>query len=90
MLINALLSFLAESLAALLLPLRMELLPLEVELKIAAFIGYIASAVGILAEYTHFAYLLALLGVAIAVDIVHTLYLALMWVLRKIPILSIR
>lgn len=90
MLINALLSFLAELLALLLEPLQMELLPLTVSVKIAEFLAQCAAGVAVIAEVTHFEYILALLGVCIAVDMVHTLYSVLMWILRKIPLLSIR
>lgn len=89
MLIDALLDFLVMLLGLLLEPLKMDVLPAQIALVVADFIGYISAACGIIAEYTHFTYLLALLGVCIAVDMVSTLYRALMWVLRKIPILNI-
>lgn len=56
---------------------------------IAQFLAYIASGVEIVATYTHFTYLLTLLGLVIAIDTFFMAYKFVMWVLRKLPFVNI-
>lgn len=50
---------------------------------------YIASACGIVANYTDLGYLLVLFGVILAIDMGIGVYHFVMWVIRKIPVLGI-
>lgn len=51
--------------------------------------SYISDGLGIIRYFTHFNYLLVLLGIILTVNAAVHLYGFVMWVLRKIPFLSI-
>lgn len=71
-------------------PINIPSFPDSIDAVLAQFIEYISFGAGILANYTHLGYLLTLFGVVIAVDVGIMLYHFVMWILKKIPMLSIR
>lgn len=89
MIVTSLLSLFVSVLHVLLLPLQLVDLPPEA-LSVLQTIGiYIEDGCKIVAAYTHFNYLLILLDFVILIDSMHTAYLIIMWVLRKIPMWGI-
>ncbi len=90
MIIKMLLDVLYSVFSVLTAPINIPQFPAEVQTAIDTMLGYISAGVGILANYTHLGYLLTLFGLVIAVDIGIMLYHFVMWILKKIPMLSIR
>lgn len=69
-------------------PINIPTLPSNVQVFLNQAFDYISAGVGILANYTDLGYLLVLLGVVIGIDIGIAIYHFVMWVIRKIPMLS--
>lgn len=72
----------------LLLVINIPELPEQVMEYVNTFFDYMASGGGIVANYTPLGYLLVLLGVLIAVDVGIMVYHFVMWIIRKIPMVS--
>lgn len=89
MLIEALLNLIVALLHVLFLPLQIDSLPDQISQTLLLFIGYIADGVAVVAAYTHFSYLLVLLGIVIVVNGIYFSYSVIMWILKKIPFLGI-
>lgn len=53
------------------------------------FLEYLSVGVSFVATYTHYPFLVTLLGIIIAIDIAISLYKLVMFVLKKIPFLNI-
>lgn len=64
-------------------------LPEQATGYINTLFDYMASATGIVANYTPLNYLLILFGLILAVDAAILIYKFIMWILRKIPVLGI-
>lgn len=64
-------------------------LPETVQGYIDTLFDYIVAGTGIVANYTPLSYLLALFAIVLAVDVGLLLYKFVMWVIRKIPVISI-
>lgn len=90
MIVEALLNLVALLIGALLTPLRLASLPDRVLTVVQAGLGYVFNGFAIVAAYTHFDFLLALFAICVAVDAIMLTYKGIMWILRKIPFLSIR
>lgn len=88
MIIEMLLTALFNVFKLLTTPINIPPLPANVNDFLNQAFDYISAGVGILANYTDFGYLLVLLGVIIAIDIGVAVYHFVMWVIRKIPMLS--
>ena len=89
MIIEALLNVIAGFLAVLLYPLQLAQLPDNIADIMVTLLGYLADGVAIVAAYTHFTFLVVLFEIVIAIDILYTLYIIVMWILRKIPFLGV-
>ncbi len=50
---------------------------------------YLSSGLAFVAAYTHLPYLLTLFSIALVVDAVILTYRIVMWILRKIPLISV-
>lgn len=85
MIITALLSLVVSVLHVFLLPLQLIDLPPDVASVFQTISIYVEDGCKIVAAYTHFSYLCVLLDFVILLDAMHTAYLIIMWVLRKIP-----
>lgn len=85
MIIELLLSALYNVFSLLTTPMNIPQLPENATQYITEFFGYLETGAGILANYTHFAYIMSLFGIIIAVDVGIKLYHFVMWVIRKIP-----
>lgn len=90
MLIETLLNVIMAFLRLLFLPIQIENLPETVASTIQLFLVYMADGVAIVAAYTHFSYLLVLLGIVVVIDLVYTVYIVLMWIIKKIPFLGVQ
>ena len=64
-------------------------LPTQAEEYITMFFGYLETGASILSNYTPLPYLMTLFGVILAIDVGIQLYHFIMWILRKIPMLSV-
>lgn len=64
-------------------------MPEEIQEVILQVIDYLTTGIALLANWTHFGYLLVLFGVVLAVDTGILLYQLIMWFVRKIPMLGI-
>lgn len=53
------------------------------------FFDYLVAGAGLLANYTPLAYLMTLFGIILAVDGGILIYHFIMWILRKIPVISV-
>lgn len=51
--------------------------------------SYVQAGVGILMNYAPLPYIMSLVGIVIAIDVGMGIYHLIMWVLRKVPMLSI-
>lgn len=87
MIIEMLLSLLGR-LLDLLLVFNIPKLPAEVNGYIETMFEYLEMGAGILANYTPLGYLLTLMGIILAVDAGIMIYHFVMWIIRKIPMLS--
>lgn len=90
MLINMLLELIYGVFSVLTSPINIPSFPDGVQQAMAQFLEYLSFGVAILANYTHLSYLLALFGIVVAVEVGIMLYHFVMWILKKIPMLSIR
>lgn len=72
-----------------LLILNIPALPDSVHGYVDTLFDYIVAGAGVLANYTPFEYLLVLFGVLLAVDAGIMIYHFVMWVIRKIPMVSV-
>lgn len=89
MIIELLLDMLYGIFSLLTAPISIPQLPNTVQTYLTQFFDYLEMGAGILANYTHFGYIMSLFGIIIAVDIGIKLYHFVMWILKKIPMLSI-
>ena len=89
MIIEALLN-LIYGLMSVLMVLNIPDMPAEVQSYINSFFDYLASGVGIVANYVPLDYLLVLFGVILAVDVGIMLYHFIMWIIKKIPMLNVK
>lgn len=71
------------------MPINIPSLSDEVAQYFDTFLGYLTSGVSILDIFSHSTYLLTLLGIVVAIDIGVKLYQFVMWILKKIPMLSV-
>lgn len=89
MLIELLLNLIYK-LLGLLLIFEIPQLPSQVTIYIDSMFNYLVSGASILANYTPLSYLLTLFGIILAVDVGINIYHFVMWILKKIPMLSVR
>lgn len=71
-------------------PIDLPNLPASVGDFMADALTYISMGAGILANYTHFSYLVTLLGLVLAVEVGIMLYNFVMYILHKIPFVNIK
>lgn len=90
MLIESLLTLILRLLVLCFNPISIMQLPSNVSSVISTFCTCLADGLAILASYTHMTYLLALLGIVVALDVAIMGYHAFFWVLEKIPFLNIK
>lgn len=64
-------------------------LPAEVEGYLITFFDYLEVGAGILANYSHFDYLMILFSFIIVVDVAIKVYHFVMWILKKIPVAGV-
>lgn len=64
-------------------------LPAEVQTYVDSFFDYLVMGGSILANYTPLPYLMTLFGIVLAVEIGINVYKFVMWILRKIPVISV-
>lgn len=88
MIIEMLLSALFNVFKLLTTPINIPPLPDSVQGYLDTAMQYVSAGAGVLANYTHLSYLLILLGVIVAIDVGVAVYHFVMWVIRKIPMLS--
>lgn len=79
---------LIKNLLNLLLVFKIPPLPDNVTGYIDMLFGYLETGASILANYTPLAYLLTLFGLIVAIDGAILIYHFVMWILKKIPMLS--
>lgn len=89
MIIKALLELLYKVFSTLTSAISIPQLPEEVAGFLEEFIGYLVTGMQILAVFTHFEYLLLLIGIVVAIDVGMLIYHFVMWVIKKIPMLGI-
>lgn len=77
-----------KNVLGLLLVFKIPPMPEQALNYVNSFFDYMASGAGILANYTPLGYLLVLLGVLLAVDAGIMVYHFVMWIIRKIPMVS--
>lgn len=80
---------LLKNLLNLLLVFKIPSLPDDALNYIETIFTYLESGASILANYTPLAYLLVLFGIIVAIDIAIGIYHFVMWILKKIPVISI-
>ena len=68
---------------------RIPQLPDGVTSYLDTLFDYLVTGASLLANYTPLSYMLILVGVIISVDVALYVYKFVMWILRKIPMLSI-
>lgn len=90
MIIEALLNVVYAILSLLTAPINIPSLPEGVQTFIQEAIQYIRMGIALLANWTDLDYLLVLFGLVVAVDVGLLVYKAVMWFLRKIPMLGIK
>ncbi len=89
MLIELILDALYGIFSVLTAPINIPRLPESVHGFLDTAFGYLQSGAGIVANYVDLTFLLAIFGIILTVDIGIHLYHFVMWILRKIPMLSI-
>lgn len=89
MIIKLLLELLYGIFSVLTLPINIPQLPETAQSYLTQFFDYLEMGAGILANYTHFGYIMSLFGVVIAVDVGIKLYHFVMWIIKKIPMMSV-
>ena len=70
-------------------PINIPKFPLSVQVYINSAMEYLEAGAGILANYVNLHFFLIVFGIILAVDIGINLYHFVMWILRKIPFISI-
>lgn len=70
-------------------PINIPSLPSDVHSVLNTIIEYCGTGIAILSNYCHLGYLLTLFGIIIAVDVGIGIYHIVMFVIKKIPMLSI-
>lgn len=65
-------------------------LPSSIESVFNTAFDYIFSGIEILANYTHYSYLITLFMVIVTVDVGLHMYQAVMYILKKIPMINIK
>lgn len=89
MIISTVANILLEVLNILLLPVQLPSLPENVQQTMQSVVDYVGSGMQILANFLDFAYLGPLFAIAFLIHYAHDLYRVVMWLLRKIPFLSL-
>lgn len=89
MIIEMLLDMLYGLFSLLTSPINIPSMPPETESYISQFFSYLTAGAGILSNFTPFGYLMILFGIILAVDIGIKLYHFVMWILKKIPMISV-
>lgn len=89
MIIQLLLDLVYGIVNVLTLPINIPNLPSEVSNIFNTIVEYVGTGLGVISCYTHLSYLVTLFGIVLAVDVGVHLYHFVMFVLRKIPMLSI-
>lgn len=69
-------------------PIKIPQFPAEVQQYFDIAIGYINSGIGIISNFVNINYLFTLLGIIVAIDIGLKLYYFVIWIIKKIPFLS--
>ena len=89
MIIKGLLDLFYQFVSLLTKPIAIPQLSEDIISTFNTFTEYLVNGVHILANYTHIQYLMALLGIIIAVDIGVALYEFVIFILKKIPFIGI-
>lgn len=89
MIIEALMNVVYTLVSLLTLPINIPSMPEDVRTFISEALEYIRMGLGLLLNWTDLGYLLILFGLVLAVDVGILVYKAVMWFLRKIPMLGI-
>lgn len=89
MLVSSLLNFLLWLLGLLLTPIDIPDLPENVSTVIAWAMDHLMNGLSIFAAFTHFSYIMILFGIVVVIDAAMLIYKFVMWILRKIPMVSI-
>lgn len=90
MIIQGLLDVVYTLISLLTSPINIPSMPDGVQNFISEALEYIRLGLGLLVNWTDLGYLLTLFGLVLAVDVGLLLYKAVMWFLRKIPMLGIK
>lgn len=88
MIIEALMNVIYSVISILTTPINIPDLPDEALNYINQLFDYLEVGASILANYTPFGYLMILFGLILAIDIAIKIYHLVMWILRKIPMIS--
>lgn len=89
MIINAVLHVVLWIVSLILSAIDVFSLPEQVLAVVAEFVSVLIRGAQIVAAYTHFSYLLVLLGIIIAVNSIMLVYKIILWIVRKIPFVHI-
>jgi hypothetical protein len=89
MIIQALLSLVKGLLLLLLLPFHIPSLPSNVETVLASVASYLSAGLGIFATFAHLHYILVLFWAAVGIEAAFLVYKFILWIIRKIPAVSI-
>jgi hypothetical protein len=90
MIVELLLSFAFVLLSLLTAPINLPDLPQGVLQTITTYLQYLTDGLVILDCYVDLQYLLVLFGLIVLVDVALLLYKAIMWFIKKIPMLNIK
>lgn len=90
MIVELLLSFAFILLSLLTAPINLPDLPQGVLQTITTYLQYLTDGLVILDCYVDLQYLLVLFGLIVLVDVALLLYKAIMWFIKKIPMLNIK
>lgn len=90
MLIEAVLGLFLTLFRLFLLPVQIEGFPDQVKSVLLDVILLLIRGCEVLAVYTHFSYILVLLGIVVSVSAAINVYRVVMWILKKIPFLNIK
>ena len=90
MIVELLLSFAFVLLSLLTAPINLPDLPQGVLQTITTYLQYLTDGLVILNCYVDLQYLLVLFGLIVLVDVALLLYKAIMWFIKKIPMLNIK
>lgn len=89
MIIEGLLSVVQKLLTLLLSPIDIPSLPSNVQSIITQAMGYIIDGLGILAAFTHYQFIMALIAIVLVIEAAFLIYKFVLWILRKIPAAAI-